>query len=115
MGAHSYFVHMPRKWQTSRFHALKIQTCSPDGVSCRHEWNFLLKETERMKVVIFCKNKSVSFVSGLSCDAVRGLKPETCTLLYFVNYALSEMKMLVGSTAVWGGRLDPKRSDLLFR
>ena len=68
-----------------------------------------------MKVVIFCKNKSSSFASGLSCDAVRGLKPETCTLLYFVNYALDEMMMPVGSTVVRGGRLDPKRSDLLFR
>ena len=68
-----------------------------------------------MEVVIFCKNNSSSFVSGLSCDAVGGMKPETCTLLYFVNYALNEMKMPVGSTAVWGGRLDPKRSDLLFR
>ena len=76
----------------------------------------MLKETECMKVVIFCKNNSSSsFVSGLSCDAVRGLKPETCTLLYLVNYAVNEMRMLVGSTAVWGGRLDPKRSDLLFR
>jgi hypothetical protein len=68
-----------------------------------------------MKVIIFCKNNSTSFISQLGCDAVRGLKPETSTLLYFVNYALNEMKMLVGSTAVWGGRLDPKWSDLLFR
>jgi hypothetical protein len=68
-----------------------------------------------MKVVIFCKNNSSFFVTGLSRDAVRGLKPDTRTPLYFVNYALNEMKMLVGSTAVWGGRLDPKRSDLLFR
>jgi len=40
---------------------------------------------------------------------------ETCTLLYFVNYVLNEMMLLVGSTAVWGRRLGPKRSDLLFR
>jgi len=69
-----------------------------------------------MKVVIFCKNNSSSFVSGRSCGAVRGLKPETCALLYFLNYAVNDMKMPVGSTAVWGWRLlDPKRSDLLFR
>jgi hypothetical protein len=30
----------------SGFHALKERTCSRDGISCRHERNFLLKETE---------------------------------------------------------------------
>jgi hypothetical protein len=89
LGAHSYFVHMPREWQTSRFHVLKEQTCSPDGVGCRHERNFLLQETEWMKVVIFCKNNSSSFASGLSCDAVRGLKPKTYTL--FISWIMPEM------------------------
>ena len=69
-----------------------------------------------MKVVIFCKNTGSSFVSGLSRDAVRGAEIRNLpSYMCVVNYALNRMKMLVGSTAVWGGRLDPKRSDLLFR